>query len=983
MSEPEIFSEHGVEVSTLKWLDNMGWETYGQDGEQWGSEILDKRYDRELNEIIYWDILREQVKKLNEEIDDSNIENFISSLRRDLTHDNLIDGNKAFYQILRNGKKFTVKRDDGSSEAVYIDLIDFDERENNRFVALNQFRVRREHSIRPDINLFVNGIPIVTMELKSLAQENDYYDAIQDLHEYEENVPRLFVPVLFNVAADSTEYRYGSVGAPTEAYEPWRDAPDEYASEVPLREATQAMLNPETLLDMLDNFVFYEEQPGQDAKIVPRYMQYYATNRILDRIDTGEHTKGLIWHTQGSGKSYTMLYTAKNLLTRNVLTNPQVLLIVDTDKLRGQMSDTLSNIGFEQYEVAESIDHLQQMLEDGTSKLILTTIQMFQDVDPEVQTNQETVIMSDEAHRFMEKDLGNKLEAALPDAYHFGFTGTPVRERDRDTFAYFCPDDELYLHRYSIKQGIQDELILPVYFTLMHEMEWDIDEELLDEEFERSFSDLTVEEKQQVIKEYVTQREIAELRPRVEAVVQKIVDHYDGVEKNGWKGMVVTPSRKAAALYGEELQKHRDPEEIEVLITSQGDDEKLVQSFHTTPEERDSIVEDYKKEENPKLLVVCDMLLTGFDAPVLKTMYLDRNLKNHNLLQAIARTNRPAEGKNNGEIVDFQGVFQHIDDALDYDEEVQRYAAIDREELIEEFEQLLDELYDLFEGIDKVNTPEAMNECIALLSKDPETRQEFKQGFRKLENLYESISPDKRLAMGDTPDKYKWINQVHIAFRRSNNRKDNPEDDLREKTKEIIADGVDIERIKDEFPVYEISKEHLEKVENLEPAAQATEVAHATHEHLQPRVNKNPRYKRLSERLQEVMNAWQRGEIDDPDAVEKLRRVEKETIAVKEAAEERDMTDGEYAVYTTLTDEYDEHIDDEGEAEAIARAIGEAFREEVDTSYPNWERNEQARKDIRQAIIDVLVKEFDKDELYHAEDFIENTREYLIENHVQ
>lgn len=976
-------SEAGVEYSILTWLDSLGWETYGHDRDR-GAEILDREYERDYSEVIYWEILEEQLVELNEAITEDNVDRFTNSLRRDLAHDNLLEANQRFHKLLRNGKAFKVTQPDGSEEHVYIDLIDHDDPDNNRFIAANQFTVQQKETKRPDVNLFVNGIPLVTMELKGTAQDNNFYEAIEDLHELEDKVSRLFVPGLLNVAGDSLELRYGAVGAPTEFYNEWNEAPDQFRDENEMKQAVQALLNPDTLLDLLDHFVFYEEKAGGDAKIVPRYMQYYAVNKLLDRVRQGRYKRGLIWHTQGSGKSYTMLFAAHNLLNRDLLDNPQILLVVDTDKLRGQMRDTLAKIGFDRWEVAESMDHLQRLLEDGQGTLVLTTIQMFEDVDPHVQTNQETVVMADEAHRFLEKDLGSKLEAALPEAYYFGFTGTPVREDERDTFANFAPDKdptkERYLHHYSIKDGIQDELILPVHFTLRHQMEWEIDEDALDIEFEDEFSGLPTEKKQEAIKKHVTARQLAELPQRVRRIVEEIVDHYEThPEPNGWKGMVVTPSRKAAALYGQELLRHRPEEDIEVLITANKNDDPLLRRFHTDPEERDQIVKRFKNEEEPKLLVVCDMLLTGFDAPVLKTIYLDRNLKDHNLLQAIARTNRPAEGKKNGEIVDFQGVFANIDDALDYKTEVREAAAIDRDELFDEFEEQLEELWALFEDIEKVDTQETLRDAVTLIEK--EHAREFKQGYRNLQDLYETLSPDKRLIETGARDKYQWLNRVYVAFRRHNNREDQPQDQLREKTKELLEEHVDVGEILDHFPKYEISPEHLEKVEDLEPAAQATEIAHATRDHLQPRSNQNPRYKRLSERLNDVLSRWHQGTLDDAEASDKLRRIEEQALEVEEEKQQSGLEDAEFALYTALREDYAEHIEDEDEdeARAIAEAIGEAFEEEIDTDYEGWQTREDVLQSIRGMLISVLAKDFSKVELI-KDGFPSEARLYLVEN---
>jgi type I restriction enzyme R subunit len=981
-------SEQGVERSLLSWLDGVGWETHGQDGSR-GASVLDDAYSRPPETIIYWDLLAEQVVSLNDEITDENVEGFLSSLRRDLEHEHLLEGNREFHQLLTKGKPFSVQRPDGSTETVYIDLIDHGPDtllENNRFHAVNQFSVSRGQTIRPDVTLFVNGIPLVTMELKSVTQDNYYRDAIDDLQNYENDVSRLFVPGLFNVAADTMKLRYGAVGAPAEFYEPWNDAPPECQDDNEMKQAVQALCNPETVLDLLKNFVFFEDQPGGTAKIIPRYMQYYAVNRILERVDRGDHDRGLIWHTQGSGKSFTMLYAAENLLSRGVARNPQVFIIVDTDKLNSQMRDQLANLSLERWTEAESIDHLQQLIEDGQSELVLTTIQKFQDVEPDSQGNDEVVVMSDEAHRFMEADLGSRLEAALPDFTHFGFTGTPVREgereKDKNTFREFSPEGEDYLHRYSIKQGIDDELILPVYFTLRHEMEWDIDEAGLDEEFEQEFRTMSTDEKREFIKDNVTSRTMAELEPRVTRAVEEIVDHYtDNVEPNGWKGMVVTPSRRSAAMYGERLVEHFGDDQIDVLYTSTDDDPDLITQFHTDNEERDEIVRDFKQEENPKLLVVHNMLLTGFDAPVLKTMYLDRNLKNHGLMQAIARTNRPAEGKENGEIVDFQGVFENIDEALDYDAETKAYAARDKEDLYDDLVEQVDRVMDIFDGIPKTDTQEATSEAIERISTHPE-RREFKQGFRRLQNLYESVAPDGRLITEGIQDEYKWMSRVYVGFKRTSGGTDDPEEEMREKTRDILEEHVDVGEIKRDFPTYKLGEEYLEDTDGLEnPGVKASQVAHATQDHLHPRMNQNPRYKRLSERVTDIVEDWQQGNRTDPDALEALKRAEEDLLEVESEAEERGMDKAEFAIYTHLTEETPGAIETDSQAEAVAEDIVEAFDERVDRDYHGWKTNQRTINEIERILLDTLVVKYDLGKLLSEDDqFADAVRGYLLEN---
>ncbi|MFB6356824.1 MAG: type I restriction endonuclease subunit R [bacterium] len=992
---PEKTDESGLEQEALRWLGNVGWQIGAYDDiERSEAKYLDEEYDRGSNEVIYWDLLRDKLLELNDFLVDDDVDDVISSLKRDLRGDNLIDQNRHFYKILRKGKKVSVPNGDGGTETKYADLIDFDHPSNNSLIAVNQFNVRKAHRIIPDLVLLVNGIPLVMGELKSTPHQSDWENAYSDLKEYERLVPEAFVPVLFNVAMDSFDYRAGAVGVNKKFYLPWSEAPEKYREDQENKQAVKAMLNPDTLLDILGNFVFYERQAGGDVKIIPRHMQYYATQRILDRLRRDEHDTGLYWHAQGSGKSYTMLYLATILMNQEkiepVVDNPQIILIVDTDKLRRQMSDDLEAVGIEQSTVATSGKDLQKKIKDGKSQVILTTIHMFENVDADIQGNPNTVLLIDEAHRYMEQNLGNQMEAALPDAYHFAFTGTPVRESERDTFDTYCPPGEEYHHRYSMKQGMHDDVILPVIFSPRHKKEWLYDEELLNQAFDRNIGDvqsMTYEERDKLIKELVTKTDLAELRPRVQTIVEDIVDHFAEVEKNNWKGMVVTPSRKAAALYGEELMKYRDPEDVEVMIsdTEARDDEDdtfepFMEKFYTTPEERDGIVERFKNEDQPRLLVVCNMLLTGFDAPDLKVMYLDRYLTNHNLLQAIARTNRPKEGKKHGEIVDYQGVFQEIDKALEYDSEVRDNAAIDRDEEIEEFIELLDETMQIFEGIEKTNSSETLHECMTLLTKNEDLRKQFENDYKSLRDQFESLSPDDRLGQVDVQQKYGWLNQVWVAYQREFNRDDRAEDDLKAKTKEILEEQIDIGEIDREFPVLKIGEEHLEQIEGLGPSARATEIQHAVTEHIQDHRNTNPRYENLSERVDDILTRWESGQIDDPRAAEEFEQVERDIIDVEQQPEQREMTPAEYAIEELLKQDYEHHLKGDHSAEEIARAIGEAFQQEVDTSYEGWKENPETRRQIRQTIIQTIVKDLDQPGLYHADKFVDQVRDYLIEN---
>ena len=994
--KPERVTEAGLEGDFAEWLDEV-WDVVWDDPRVGGAKQLDKEYGRESHEGVYWDLLEEKLAQINDFLSTDEAREKISQLKLAMSGDNLLERNREFYKILQKGIQVTVAGEDGSTTHRYMRLIDYEHPENNSYIATNQFRVKRSgtESI-PDFVLLVNGIPIVVGELKSTAQDADWIDAYKDLKKYERQTPELFVPNLFTIAADEQVFRVGATGAGRDFFSPWRKERDQRRPpEFEVKDAVEDLLKPAVIQDILRHFVFYAKKAGGDQKIIPRYMQYHASHRIMNRLQNNKYDRGLYWHTQGSGKSYTMLYTAVNLLRREganqILKTPQVVIVVDQDKLRRQMSDELNAVGIEQHHVAQSIRDLQRQLEEGKSEILLTTIHMFQDVDTNIQGNPNTVLLVDEAHRFMEKDLGSKLKAALPDAYHFGFTGTPVRENTeagRNTFREYSPaekEGENYHHRYSIREGLKDEVILPVHFTLRHVMEWDIDYSALDEEFDEITEDMLLKERDKIIREHLNASELAELRPRVSSVVEEIIELFEqGPEPNGWKGMVVTPSRKAAALYGEELLKYRDPDDIEVLISENrdpGSHEPFMDKFYTSDEEKHRIVERFKKEDKqPKLLVVCNMLLTGFDAPLLKTIYLDRYLTNHTLLQAIARTNRPAPGKVNGEIVDFAGAFENLEKALDYPEEVRSNAAFDREKLFEEFEQLLEKTMEIFQDIEKSNSSETVNKCLSLLSKHSDKKKDFESNFLRLQDIYETLSPDKRLAEEATRQKYRWLNQVWISYRRKINRRERPDEEIREKTHEILEENVSVDKIKREFPVYKINQGHLEMLGKMEPEAKATEVAHAMTDELNDHAPKNPLYENLSERLRDLLKQWKNQELPDSVFADKAEKLEREYIELQEEAAERELTEAEFAIISLLEEEYDSHLQGDNTAEEIARKIYESFCKNIDTSYEGWRERSGIKKEIRRVIIKTIVEELEQPGLYHAEEFVNQACDYLLEN---
>lgn len=983
------FDEGGVHSSMLGWLESIGWKAWGEpEKDLWGSSKLDEEYDRKTDDVIYWQILKEKIIELNDKIDENEAGDVIESLKRDLSAENLVEGNKKFYKILRNGKKHTLGPE-YDNETIRVRLIahpddpEYDYTlDQNRFDAVTEFQVEIKARVRPDIVLFINGIPFINVELKSSAQDATVEDAIRDMRNYERKEPRLFIPSLLNAVCDGKIFKYAAVGASEKFYFPWY-SDDFQEEEYQPKNAVESLFNPETLMDIFRYFVFYE---GNGVKIVPRFMQYYATNLILDRIKKGEPRKGLIWHTQGSGKSYTMLFAAYKGKKSPRIEDKQYLLIVDRKKLDEQMADTLAAIDFPAYAVAEDIEDLGKLLSENKSQLILTTIHKFGGIDEKLDADVdlETVVMVDEAHRFQERKLGSKLKNAISNDYYFGFTGTPVREgdndKDRNTFQEFSPEGEGYLHRYSLKEGERDGVITEVTFTLKN-IPWDIPEETkMDLEFEGTFQDKDPDERREILRKYVNQTELTELRQRLEKVVADIYEHLDtNLKPNNFKGMVVTPSRRAAALYGEELEKYLDPQEVQVVISSSGEDDEVVQRHYLSDHEERQLIKNFKTEENPKLLVVCYKLLTGFDAPILKSLYLDKEMKNHTLLQAIARTNRPMDGKENGEIVDYAGVFVNPDEVLEYEDvEFVKKVAKNTDELVDEFLDKLDELMSFFKDIEFDNDPETLQKCVVKLKKNPIQGERFEKLYKEAENKYESVSPHAKLGEKEIEKKWAIVSQIYRDYK-SRDDHITLSDDVRSKTKAILEKYIEFEEIgPGEKVEYELPEREVKMVkEDVDPDYKVIDESGKMRATYRRNENKNPIYQTLSERVKQVMERWRHDELTPKEALKELENIDEKENKMKSEKEERKLNDVEFSLYHLLTRKYNDFVASSEEAEELAKSLGEEVK---DLSLKG--NLSQIKRDLRGTLIKNLAKKNKKIDLikYNNRSFLDDSIQYIVAN---
>jgi type I restriction enzyme, R subunit len=484
---------------------------------------------------------------------------------------------------------------------------------------------------------------------------------------YENSTPHLFVSNIFSFATEGKDVYIGAVRTPLELWSPWRleDSRDDLSHLLSLQDVAEEithLLKPSTLLDILQYFTVYAtNSKKKKIKVVCRYQQYEGANALVQRVKEGIIKKGLIWHFQGSGKSLLMSFAAQKLRKQDDLHNPTVLIVVDRVDLDTQITATFNTAEVPNMITTESIRELHKLLEKDTRKIIITMIHKFKDAFPNLNQRDNIIVMVVEAHRTQEGDLGRKMRSALPNAFLFGLTGTPINKADKNTFWAFGAEQDIhsYLSRYTFQDSIRDNATLPLHFE-PRLPDYHIDRESLDIAFKELANDLTEEDQNKLSQKAAKMSVFLKSPERVKAIVADILEHFRlHVEPEGLKAMIVTPDRYACIQYKEELDKHLSPvSSVVVISSSANDDYDFKQKWSMNKDQQEKVIETYNDADSSlKFLIVTAKLLTGFDSPILQTMYLDKSLKDHTLLQAICRTNRLFPNKSFGRIVDYFGVF--------------------------------------------------------------------------------------------------------------------------------------------------------------------------------------------------------------------------------------------------------------------------------------------------------------------------------------
>jgi type I restriction enzyme R subunit len=599
-------------------------------------------------------------------------------------------GNEEFLHYLRGHK--TVYSEAEKRER-NLALIDFETPARNRFNFTQEFTFEDRDRRRTDMMLFVNGFPVALIENKSPTvpeAELEAFDQVQ--HTYTDRIPELLKFVQF-FAACNARLHYGATWNDSlKAFYRWKADGKDYGLEA----LSKTLFDREHLLRLLRDYVIFFRADDQTHKFVLRPHQIRAAERIVRRVETDEADTGLIWHTQGSGKTLTMIVAAHQLRRLSTLGNPTLLVVVDRRELEMQMVQNLEAFGFPAVERARSKRHLRDLLASDYRGLIVTLIHKFDRIPKNLTQRRNVVVLIDEAHRSQEGDLAIYMRAALPNAFYFGSTGTPVDRGvvGRGTFETFGkPDPTGYMDKYGIDESIEDGTTVPLYYTLTP-TELRLDRETLEDEFFRVVEEAgvaSIEELNRLLDKADKLKAVLKAPDRVDQIAAHIARHYqENVEPLGFKAFVVAVDREACALYKQALDRYLPEEYSRVVYTADYKDTGLLRQHHIDDAEEKRVRKAFRApEEMPKILIVTEKLLTGYDAPVLYVMYLDKPLKDHTLLQAIARVNRPYPDKESGLIVDYIGVFEDLQRALAFDTATISKGLINLEKLRERFADLL------------------------------------------------------------------------------------------------------------------------------------------------------------------------------------------------------------------------------------------------------------------------------------------------------
>ena len=968
-----MFTEDVIEKMIIDTLVNQGWEYIPAD-----------QLQRNYTDVMVEPMVKDALIRLNPEIaaNPSFADEVIIKLRplfMQAKSSDLVTINEEFKNQIFEKNSFPFGKNHSFVPVKYFGMGSPEEMAKNRYVVTNQWVYPQvEGGKRLDIVLLINGFPVVIGEIKTATREAiSWVDGAEDILAYEKSIPGMFVSNIFNFATEGKRFRYGSINAGVTHWGPWHVP--EIKTEGTLADvqrSVSAMIKHETVLDIFRYFtIFSTDKKNRKIKIVCRYQQYEGANAIVERVKTGKPKKGLIWHFQGSGKSYLMVFAAQKLRMTSELNNATIIVVLDRIDLEKQIFATFSQSKVPNIEIAESKVDLKEKLVGDVRKIIITTIFLFDQIDNTLNPRDNIILMVDEAHRTQEGNLGANMRKALPNAFFFGLTGTPINHLDHNTFATFGATEDAagYMSKYSFSDSIRDGATLSLNFETVP-VELHVDQDTIDEEFDRLTEDITEEQKSNLARRVRTEA-LIKAPDRIEKVCQHIYDHYRSkVEPNGFKGMVVCYDRESCVLYKEQLDKLFDsPYYTEIVMDTNNDKENRYIAYRRSSDEEQMLLDKFRDPRVPlKLLIVTSKLLTGFDAPILQVMYLDKPMKDHTLLQAICRTNRVYGDKSNGLIVDYIGIFDKFARALNFDEESMRNVIKNIDGVKEKVPELIDKCLKYFPGVDRTDSSweglAAAQQCLP----NDEIRDKFGADYRVLHRIWNIVSPDNCL----TPHKfdYKWLSVVYESVRPSDDTGHLIWSTLGPKTMELVHENITAIGINGDVDVLEADADLIEQfINDKEKSAKAAKKIEINLDAIIKGRIDDPVFVSLGERLEQLRKLHEQGLLNGVEFLKKLLDLAKDTAAaVRKAQSETPVLSQEEKGKAALTELF-KNVKNRSTPIIVERIVNEIDEIVKIVRFPGWQDTDQGRKDVEKALRTVFIKKrmFDNELFEKAYGYVE------------
>jgi len=995
----------------------------------YGPDIAEgEKKERDYNEVLLQQRLKNAIEKINPDIPaDAKEEAFKKALRTSTI--SLFENNQTFHQMLTEGIDVKFSIGEGKTKTDKVWLLDFANPENNEFIAINQFTVIENHNNkRPDIILFVNGLPLVVIELKNAIDENaDVKAAFNQLQTYKQLIPSLFTYNAFLMVSDGWFAKGGTLSSDYSRFMEWKTADGvtivDTQTQPEMEPMIKGLLNKQTLLDVIRHFIVYEKTKEKTIKKIAAYHQYYAVNKAIESTirassisanlvneppvafglpdvkdqPVGDKRAGVVWHTQGSGKSLSMVFYAGKLVLSSDMNNPTIIVLTDRNDLDQQLFETFGNceqLIRQKPKQAESREDLKDKLAVASGGVVFTTIQKFLPENttltyPKLSDRRNIVVIADEAHRSQYDFIdgyAKHMRDALPNASFIGFTGTPIEKEDKNTQAVFGN----YIDVYDIHQAVLDGATVKIYYeSRLVKIELsEGDQKLLDERVEEVTEDDELTEKQKRFAKWASKEAIVGSEQRLKQIALDLVNHFEKrTSAAEGKGMIVCMSRRICVALHNEITKLRphwqdnsdDKGTIKVIMTGSASDPLDWQEHIRNKPRRKAIGDRLKDPKDPlKLVIVRDMWLTGFDAPCLHTLYIDKPMNGHNLMQAIARVNRVFGDKQGGLVVDYIGIAQDLKKALAIYTEAKGKGQLtfDQSEAIAKMLDFYEIVADMFGNFDykkyfQIDVREKLN-CILDASnfilglKDEDGvngKKRFTFNVTRLSQAFGLVgtTPEAKNVRDDLAF-FQAMKARFSKFDDSNRKKSNEE--IETAIRQIINDAIISKEVVDVFDAAGIAKpsieilndEFLEQIKNLPRKNLALELLkRLLNDEIKIRSNTNlVQSRKFSEMLAEAVKRYQSGLIEAAQLIEELIKLAQDIRAADKRGEKLNLRVDELAFYDALADNPSvETILGDEILKAIAHELVDSVRKNTSI---DWQLKESVQAKLRVMIKRILRK---------------------------